>query len=180
MMMDDGHEWDLFLSHASEDKDSIVLPLADALTRAGARVWLDAWQLIPGDSIRRRIDDGLLRSRRGIVVVSPAFLRKPWAQAELDALFSQDLASGNTLIPIWHGVTRDEVAAASPLLAARLALSTAEGIEAICGAVLRALDVRRVAQRRPEEEVDLIELFRRGEVAKARRRVHRAETRQPG
>ena len=69
-------EWDVFISHASEDKDDFVRPLADALRARGFSVWFDELTLKVGDSLRRSIDRGLARSRFGVVVVSPNFLNK--------------------------------------------------------------------------------------------------------
>jgi hypothetical protein len=69
-------EWDVFISHASEDKDDFVRPLADHLQQSGLRVWFDEFTLTVGDSLRQSIDRGLAKSRFGIVVISPSFLQK--------------------------------------------------------------------------------------------------------
>ena len=68
-------EWDVFISHATEDKEAIARPLADALRDGGLRVWYDEFSLTLGDSLRQSIDRGLARSLFGVVVVSPSFLR---------------------------------------------------------------------------------------------------------
>lgn len=80
-------EWDVFISHASEDKE-FVRPLADALIARGLRVWYDEFELKVGDHLRRSIDRGLVRSRYGIVVLSPAFFAKHWPQTEVICFFS--------------------------------------------------------------------------------------------
>ena len=67
-------EWDIFISHASEDKTKVARPLAEALRKAGVRVWLDEHQLKVGDSLSEKIDEGLSHSRFGAVILSPAFL----------------------------------------------------------------------------------------------------------
>jgi hypothetical protein len=72
--------WDVFVSHASEDKDSFVRPLAAALAKRGLRVWFDEYTLRLGDSLTRSIDKGLASCRFGIVVLSPAFFSKEWTQ----------------------------------------------------------------------------------------------------
>ncbi len=66
--------WDVFISHASEDKKAFVQPLADALRDAGLKVWFDSATLRVGESLREAIDRGLSQSRYGVVVISPAFL----------------------------------------------------------------------------------------------------------
>lgn len=69
-------EYDVFISHASEDKDCVVRPLAHALRIKGLNVWYDEFELKIGDSLRRKIDQGLSRSRFGIVVISRSFIKK--------------------------------------------------------------------------------------------------------
>ena len=69
-------KYDVFISHATEDKDDIVRPLAHALQDAGLRVWYDEFELKLGDSLRRKIDVGLVNSSFGIVVFSYLFFRK--------------------------------------------------------------------------------------------------------
>lgn len=119
-----GGEFDVFISHASEDKDSLVRKLADRLESKGLRVWYDESTLQVGDSLRRSIDQGLARSRFGVVVLSPDFFSKNWPQYELDGLVAKEVSGGKVILPIWHRVTKDEVMSNSPTLADRLALNT--------------------------------------------------------
>jgi TIR domain len=116
---------DVFICHASEDKDLVVRPLAVELTQLGLLVWYDEFELRIGDSLRRKIDRGLVECRFGIVVLSPAFFRKEWPQRELDGLVSRETAEGGQIIlPIWHDVGRDDVLGYSPTLADKVAKST--------------------------------------------------------
>lgn len=69
-------EFDFFISHASEDKDDIVRDLAEALKDNGFEVWYDEFELKIGDSLRKKIDNGLSKSRFGIVIISPFFVKK--------------------------------------------------------------------------------------------------------
>lgn len=119
-------EYDAFISHATEDKD-FVGPLADALTKAGLKVWYDEFELKWGDPLRRSIDEGLARSRFGIVVLSPSFFAKGWPQYELDGLVTREINDQQKVImPIWHKVSKDEVIQYSPSLADKVALRTAD------------------------------------------------------
>ena len=86
--------WDVFICHASEDKNTFVRPLAIALRSHGLRVWYDEFSLVPGDSLRRSIEQGLADSRFGLVVVSPSFAGKPWTERELSALYAQQDGGG--------------------------------------------------------------------------------------
>ena len=67
-------KWDVFISHASEDKDTFVRPLAHALNNLGVKVWYDEFSLRLGDSLSRSIDKGLAESAFGVVVISPHFI----------------------------------------------------------------------------------------------------------
>lgn len=118
-------EFDVFICHASEDKDAVVRPLAHALRDAGLSVWYDEFELRIGDSLRRKIDHGLGRSHFGIVVLSAAFFGKGWANYELDGLVTRAVSGEQVLLPVWHGVTKQEVIDYSPSLADKLARSTA-------------------------------------------------------
>ncbi len=122
---DRGRVYDVFISHASEDKDSVVRPLALALRGEGLDVWYDEFELKIGDSLRRKIDAGLAQSRFGVVVLSQAFFKKGWANYELDGLVTKAVTGDQILLPIWHNVSKDEVMAYSPSLADKLARSTA-------------------------------------------------------
>lgn len=118
--------YDVFISHASEDKDSIVRPLAEALERRGLSVWYDETALRIGDSLRRKIDSGIAKSRFGVVVLSQKFFAKGWPQYELDGLVTRSVSGSQVLLPLWHGVSMDEVMAASPSLADKVALRTSD------------------------------------------------------
>ena len=78
-----------------------------------------------GDSLRSKIDEGLRKSRFGIVILSNDYIRKGWTQYELDGLFQREMTGGKTILPIWHKITKDEVQAFSLTLAGRKALNTA-------------------------------------------------------
>ena len=117
---------DAFISHASEDKDEVVRPLAEKLVAAGLSVWYDEFELTVGDSLRKSIDRGLANSRFGIVVLSPHFLAKNWTEYELNGLVAREMADGSKVIlPLWHHVSKDEVRKYSPSLADKVALNTA-------------------------------------------------------
>jgi len=119
-------QWDVFISHASEDKDEVVRPLAHALQAHGLQVWYDEFELRIGDSLRRNIDQGIANSAFGVVVLSEAFLAKNWPQYELDGLVTRHLTGPQVLLPLWHKLTKAEVVAYSPSLADKLARSTSE------------------------------------------------------
>jgi uncharacterized protein YxjI len=117
--------YDLFISHATEDKDGIVRGLVTALRDRGVNVWYDEFELRIGDSLRRKIDQGLARSRFGLVILSHPFFAKNWPQYELDGLVALEMAGRQRILPVWHEITKDEVLGYSASLADKVALSTA-------------------------------------------------------
>lgn len=121
---DEGKEYDVFISHASEDKDEVVRPLAVALRNKGVKVWYDEFEMKMGDSLRRKIDYGLAHSRFGVVVISRAFIRKGWTNYELDGIITKAVSGKQVMLPIWHNITQEEVENYSPSLADKVARNT--------------------------------------------------------
>ena len=124
--IDTSKEYDVFISHASEDKESVVRPLAIALKNKGINVWYDEFELKIGDSLRRKIDQGLANSKFGIVVISRSFIKKGWTNYELDGLMTKSISGQQTLLPIWHDITKQEVIDYSPSLADKVARNTSQ------------------------------------------------------
>ncbi|MBV7469318.1 DUF1883 domain-containing protein [Aeromonas sp. sif0611] len=120
-----GETHDVFISHASEDKDDFVRPLANALIKEGLNVWYDEMTLRIGDSLRQKIDKGLANSRVGLVVLSPSFIAKGWTNYELDGIVTRTVSGEQVLLPIWHNITKQQVVDYSPSLADKVARSTA-------------------------------------------------------
>jgi hypothetical protein len=127
--------YDVFISHASEDKESFVRGLAAELTRIGLRVWFDEWTLQLGDSLRRKIDEGLRTSSYGVVVLSPSFFTKNWPQAELNALFAIEMSGRKVILPVRHTMSHQALLAHSPTLAGLLATDSAIGIQAVANQI---------------------------------------------
>ncbi|WP_292900217.1 DUF1883 domain-containing protein [Microbacterium sp.] len=122
---ENGQTWDVFISHASEDKEAIAEPLAVELRARGLTVWLDKTELRIGDSLRRKIDYGLAHSTFGVVVLSKSFFAKGWPQYELDGIIGMSVNGDQRMLPIWHEISRDEIAKQSPSLVDKIARNTA-------------------------------------------------------
>jgi hypothetical protein len=121
-----GRDWDVFISHATEDKEEVVRPLAHALQTLGLRVWYDEFELRIGSPLRRSIDEGLARSRFGVVVLSHSFFAKNWSQYELDGLVTREMTGEQIILPLWHKIAKAEVIGYSPSLADKLARTTCD------------------------------------------------------
>lgn len=124
-IQEDPSIYDVFISHAHEDKESFVAPFVEELKKRDVKVWYDNDVLNWGDSLRAKIDSGLRHSRFGIVVISRSFINKGWTNHELDGLFNLEMTQGKTILPIWHDITKTEVQNFSPSLAGKMAMSTA-------------------------------------------------------
>ena len=138
--------YDVFISHASEDKDAIARPLYMALEEKGISVWFDEATLDLGDSLRRKIDEGLSLCRFGVVILSPQFLTKEWPQRELDGLVARETASGEkAILPIWHELDHAALLKYSPALADKLSARSEEGVFAITDKIIRVLNRSQTA-----------------------------------
>lgn len=129
-----GKQWDVFISHASEDKEGFVEPLAKALQLSGLKVWYDKTALTVGDRLRQKIDEGLAQSRYGIVVLSHSFFAKQWPKDELEGLFAREIAGVpglKVILPVWHSINAWEVAQYSPMLAGRFAANSNDALDVV-------------------------------------------------
>lgn len=120
-------EYDVFISHAWEDKNGFVDEFVAELEKLDIKVWYDKQRIKWGDSMRARIDNGLKKSKFGIAVISPDYIAdgKYWTKAELDGLFQLESVNGKTLLPIWHNITKQQVINYSPIIANKKAMTTA-------------------------------------------------------
>ncbi len=118
--------WDVFISHASEDKDTIVRQLAEILEKLKVRIWYDEFSLKVGDSLSKSIDDGLQKSKFGIVVITRNFLEKRWTDYEYRSLLSKEDNGKKIILPIWHDISKDEVKKFSLYLSDKVALDTSK------------------------------------------------------
>lgn len=131
--------WDVFISHASEDKTEVALPLAEMLRTKGVKVWLDKSEIKVGDSLRDKIDDGLARSRFGIVILSHKFFEKHWTKKEVDGLASLEEDGHKVILPVWHNIEKPEVVERSPMLAGLMALRTIDGLQQVASHLLAVI-----------------------------------------
>lgn len=116
---------DVFLCHAWDDRKNAAKELHDLLEKKGVSVWFSEKDVLLGSSLLREIDKGLVKSRVGIVLVTPSFLKRITgegvADKELSALLARDL-----LVPIVHETTYEDLREVSPLLGSRSGLNTTE------------------------------------------------------
>lgn len=158
--------WDLFISHASEDKEALVRPLAEELVKYGLNVWYDEFSLELGDSLTTSIDKGLIGSKFGLLIISPAFFQKRWTEYELKSLLTKEINGGKVILPIWHNVTADFVASKSLFLADKKAIVSDVGIKKLAYGIVKVVRpeiissylLQRAFREIKRGEVELIEL----------------------
>lgn len=122
--MKEEYEYDFFISHASEDKDTFVRPFAENLIAKGYKIWYDEMSLEVGDSLIENISNGIKKSLYGIIVLSKSFFLKKWTKKELEALLNKEIITDkNSILPIWLDLTVEEVFNFSPLMVDKLAIS---------------------------------------------------------
>jgi hypothetical protein len=148
------NKWDIFMSHASPDKP-YVRGLVKELREKNIAVWFDEDSLSWGESLRQGIKKGLNNSRYGIVVLSKAYLsERKWTEHEFDALFAREKIGSFIILPIWHGIVRDEIEKYDAALADRMAkVSNTDSYPDIVNSVLKTLG-------RTQSEPDMSALLR--------------------
>ena len=144
IQLSNNKQWDVFISHASEDKETVAKPFAETLRSKNLNVWYDEFTLKWGKSLRKSIDEGLSNSLFGIVILSKAFFQKKWTQIELDALVSIMTSTGeDNILPLRYGISNKEIVNVSPTLAGIFSRSWDEGIEKLAKEVKELVDEKK-------------------------------------
>lgn len=131
-----------FISHDWRDKKDIAQPIAFGLIRMRCPVWYDEYSLKVGDGLRASIEKGLKESKKCVLVLSPNFLSNSgWTRAEFDSIFTRQILEGsNVVLPVWCGVTKQQVYEYSPSLLDRLGVRWDEGLDDVLHKLYRAID----------------------------------------
>lgn len=132
-------DYDIFISHASEDKEAIARPLAKALLRRRYNVFLDELVIKMGDSITESINKGLSKAKYGIVIISPTFLHKNWTKAELNSLANMYVSANKKILPIWHHISYEDIVNQIPLIADLKAVDSSEGLDYIVEEIIKVI-----------------------------------------
>lgn len=139
---------EIFISHASEDKDNVARPLAVELEKRGYRVWFDEFSLNVGDGLVNSINSGLASCPYGLIVLSKNFFNKKWTNYEIETLYNLKMAKGNRhILPVWHDVTHEEVTDFHPHLGGLLATSLNRGLDRAVDEICRSIDKTMVANK---------------------------------
>ena len=129
--------YDIFISYAIEDKMEIAHDLYLRLQEKGLNVWYAGKELRVGDSLEDSIQDGIAKSRYGIILITQNYLRKNWTRKELYSLIAREDSGEKVILPIFHDISYEEVAKIDLRLADRWALSTKNGIGSVVNQITR-------------------------------------------
>jgi len=151
IFIEPGEEWDGFISYASEDRDIVAGPLANALRDKGLRVWFDQVEIKVGDSLFASISEGIRLSKFGVVILSPNFFSKQWTKRELSGLFNLDTFQGkNSILPVWYKMSVLEINQFSPLLSDIVATRWEDGLDIIIGQILSVVTPEKTESELPK------------------------------
>lgn len=130
---------DLFLSHASEDKESLVRPVADELRLQNLSIWLDEGDLHPGMNLIEAINSGISNARVAVVFLTKNFFRKRFPLLELSVFIKM----GKPIIPVSPDLLPHSVEIKFPLLSATYGIFYAANPHEIARRIVRAYDFLR-------------------------------------
>jgi len=133
------YDYDAFICHASEDKDTFVRKLAKELADKDFKIWYDEFTITVGDSLLDKISEGLSKSKYGIVIFSKAFFEKRWTKRELEGLVALEEEGQKKILPIWLNVRRDDIIKHYPTLANLYAADYAKGMDSVIKELLVVL-----------------------------------------
>lgn len=119
-----------FMSYATED-ELLAHEVVGGLKAHGFQVWYAKLSLKVGQILLDEINKGLTNSAAGILLISKAYLAKGWTNYEMDALVTQHIETKKKLLPVWHGVSKDDVVARHVGLAGVFAISSTLGVRAL-------------------------------------------------
>lgn len=140
------YEYDAFISHAVEDKIPIANDLCAKLEAAGLKIWYSGKELGVGDSIDKTIQNGLNRSRYGIVIFSPTYLAKNWTIREFYTLLAKEIEEHKVILPVLYNITLDDLKNKDLLMADRFAVNADKGMDFVAERLVKEIKKSNVAR----------------------------------
>jgi TIR domain len=130
-----------FICHDSRDKVQVARPIAMGLSKLMCPVWYDEFSLKVGDRLRESIEKGLKECKKCVLVLSPQFFGNTgWTRVEFNSIFTRELIKREDfLLPVWCGVTKEQVFEYSPSLADRVAVDWSLGEEEVVRQLIRVI-----------------------------------------
>jgi hypothetical protein len=145
--------YDVFISHAVEDKIPFVTELCCRLKKEGLSIWYSGAELNSGDSISRAIDEGLDNSRYGIVVLSPNYLAKNWPLREFYLLLAREKNGEKVILPVLYNITPEELALEDLTMADRMGIKASLGIDIVVDRLLKAIHKDKASKKKRQKDL---------------------------
>lgn len=142
------YQYDVFISHAVEDKLVIANELADRLQKASLKVWYSGRELNAGDSITDTIHQGLNKSRFGIVILSKNYLNKRWTLREFYTLLAREDQDNKVIIPVLTDITPEELAINDLTMADRFALRSDKGLDYVVEKIVATIGKTKQTEKK--------------------------------
>lgn len=130
------YKYDVFISHAVEDKLAIANELCEKLESAGLRIWYSGKELKMGDSVEQTIQKGLVQSRYGVVILSPTYLVKNWTIAEFYILLSKEINRQKVILPVLYQLTMDDLKEKGIHMTDKWGISYEKGMDYVVKAIV--------------------------------------------
>ncbi len=141
------HKYDVFISHAVEDKIPVADELCSRLEKMDLHVWYSGRELTAGDDLEKTIVKGLAQSRYGVVVLSPIYLRKNWAMREFYMLLDKEMEYRKVIIPVLHNITVAELQEVNIIMAAKWAIPMTKGMDFVVAKIVETVRTPRGRQK---------------------------------
>ena len=150
------YEYDVFISHAVEDKADIANELVARLKEAGLKVWYSSERLRVGYGVDETIKEGLNKSRYGIAVLTHNYFKKNWPKKELYALWSRP---GARVLPVWHNISEEEIREHDPILVDNYGLDTKRGLDYVVEQLVHSIKEGQVNSSAKNEKDHPLQTF---------------------
>lgn len=141
-------EYDAFISHAVEDKLPIANELCARLEKAGLKIWYSGRELRVGDRLTQTIEEGLAKSRFGIVILSPTYVSKMWTLREFYSLLSREKEDYKVILPILYDITPEQLAQKDLTMAELFSLRAEKGMDYLVDVLMREISTLKTEDKR--------------------------------
>ena len=148
MVTNETFKYDAFISHAVEDKFPIANELCARLEQAGLKIWYSGRELRVGDRLTTAIEQGLSKSRFGIVILSPTYVSKMWTLREFYSLLSREEHGKKTILPILYDITPEQLAQKDLTMAELFSIRADKGMDYVVNVLVNEIRETQKAERR--------------------------------
>ena len=140
------YKYDVFISHAVEDKIEIANELCKRLERAGLKVWYSGNELSIGDRIESMIQKGLEQSRFGIAVLTKHYIKKNWTMREFYSMLAKERDDRKVILPVLHDISISDLRAKDLTIADKFGISTANGLDHVVNRIKNVISKEKAQE----------------------------------